>query len=222
MIIALLTRRIMKTRRSSSDAKDFILDIAEEALIEVGVKGLKISHLAKLGDMRHSNIIYHFGSIEGVRTALMNRLIGRHVSEIMNIVKEVNHTKPEPASAITTLIISRIFKMYSEPYMPALIGWKLSNSSGEPIHEVEIMIEGFIQVTSSKLMELGQIAQSKRENVLTIVTMVLSVCIGNMFINSLWSKNLTSPEINKSLEEWVTKTVIKMSTGENNELNKGL
>lgn len=200
----------MQSRRKSSDAKEFILDVAEEALIEVGVDGLKIGGLAERASMRHSNLIYHFGSIQGLRTELMNRLIGRYVSEVVDIVQEVNGKENDDTIVTTNLIIERIFKMYSEPYMPALIGWKLSRSSEEPFQQVEIMVEGFIKVTSAKLSELGRIEQSSRENILKVIHMVLSVCIGNMFLNSLWSKNLTGKTNDEFLKSWVVESVTAM------------
>lgn len=205
----------MKTRRKSADSKDFILDVAEKTLIEVGLSGLKISVIAERANMRHSNIIYHFGSIEDVRTELMKRLIGRHVSDIMNIVQEVGNKNSEEITAVPAIVIKRLFAMYSDPYLPALLGWRLSSSPGKPNQEIEMMVEGFIQITSTNLTELNLVEQAKRDNILTIVHMALSVCIGNMFLKSMWSDNITSQAIDASLEAWVTKTVTEMTGVEN-------
>lgn len=201
----------MKSRRNSTDAKEYILNVAEQSLIENGVNGLKISQLAERAHMRHANIIYHFGSIEGVRKALMARLISRNISEIMDIAKEVEDKSIEEALSIPAEMVERLFDQFSKPYMLALFGWKLSHSPGEPIQEMEMMIEGFVHLTSTKLTELGQVKQARRENILTIIHMGLSVCIGSMFLNSILTKSQTSPEINKKIKSWVIQSVTDMS-----------
>lgn len=64
-----------RVRRSSEAARENILAAAEAILVEQGPQALKLADVAKAAGVVHANVIHHFGSISGVETALMERMI---------------------------------------------------------------------------------------------------------------------------------------------------
>lgn len=64
-----------RVRRSPEAARENILAAAEAILVEQGPQALKLADVAKAAGVVHANVIHHFGSISGVETALMERMI---------------------------------------------------------------------------------------------------------------------------------------------------
>lgn len=206
----------MKNRRSSSDAKEHILQTAEEALIDVGLKGLKLKALADRAKMRYPNIIYHFGSIEGVRKALMSRLIGRMTSQVIQIIQKPDGQDFEDRATIRSSIMDIMFEIHSQPYMVSLIAWKISNNPNNPIEEIELIVESLITIVSKKLEGWGLVEQAKRENVLTAIHMGLSVVLGRMLLISLLPESLKSVEIDDALKKWIVNSIAEMTEPDQN------
>lgn len=67
--------RPTRVRRSPEAARENILAAAETILVEHGPQALKLADVAKAAGVVHANVIHHFGSISGVETALMERMI---------------------------------------------------------------------------------------------------------------------------------------------------
>lgn len=67
--------RPTRVRRSPEAARENILAAAEAILVEHGPQALKLADVAKAAGVVHANVIHHFGSIAGVETALMERMI---------------------------------------------------------------------------------------------------------------------------------------------------
>ena len=67
--------RPTRVRRSPEAARENILSAAEAILVEHGPQALKLADVAKAAGVVHANVIHHFGSISGVETALMERMI---------------------------------------------------------------------------------------------------------------------------------------------------
>ena len=77
-----------KTHKSPEQARDAILDAAEELMVEVGPAGLRISAVAKKAGMAHPNIIHHFGSRDGLVNALADRVGERATARITQAIKQ--------------------------------------------------------------------------------------------------------------------------------------
>lgn len=56
---------------------------AELILVEQGPQAIKLADVAKGAGVVHANVIHHFGSIAGVETALMERMIRRLADQVI-------------------------------------------------------------------------------------------------------------------------------------------
>ncbi|HJV41411.1 TetR/AcrR family transcriptional regulator [Caulobacter sp.] len=72
-----------RIRRSPEAARENILAAAEAILVEQGPQALKLADVAKAAGVVHANVIHHFGSIAGVETALMERMIRQLAEKII-------------------------------------------------------------------------------------------------------------------------------------------
>lgn len=75
--------RPTRVRRSPEAARENILAAAEAILVEHGPQALKLADVAKAAGVVHANVIHHFGSISGVETALMERMIRQLADKVI-------------------------------------------------------------------------------------------------------------------------------------------
>lgn len=74
-----------RTRRSPEASRDNILAAAETILLASGPQDLKLAEVAKTAGVANATVLHHFGSIDGVQTALMERMVRQLVDEVLAI-----------------------------------------------------------------------------------------------------------------------------------------
>lgn len=72
-----------RVRRTPEAARENILAAAEALLVEQGPQAIKLADVAKAAGVVHANVIHHFGSIAGVETALMERMIRQLTDKVL-------------------------------------------------------------------------------------------------------------------------------------------
>ncbi|WP_454759712.1 TetR/AcrR family transcriptional regulator [Caulobacter segnis] len=72
-----------RVRRTPEAARENILAAAEVLLVEHGPQAIKLADVAKAAGVVHANVIHHFGSIAGVETALMERMIRQLTDKVL-------------------------------------------------------------------------------------------------------------------------------------------
>lgn len=77
-----------RVRRAPEDARANILAAAEKLLIERGPLALKLADVALAADVANASVIHHFGSIDGLHAALMERMVGQLVAEVLAIADQ--------------------------------------------------------------------------------------------------------------------------------------
>jgi AcrR family transcriptional regulator len=75
-----------KNHRSPEEARAAILDAAEKVIVEVGTAGLRISAVAKGANMAHPNVLHHFGSRDGLISAVAERVGNRATERITSAI----------------------------------------------------------------------------------------------------------------------------------------
>lgn len=76
------SRDRQRVRRSPEAARDNILAAAEALLVERGPQALKLADVAAASGVANATVLHHFGSVDGVQTALMERMIRQLVQRI--------------------------------------------------------------------------------------------------------------------------------------------
>lgn len=76
------TRR-PRVRRSAEDARENILSAAERLLVATGPQALKLVDVAAEAGIAQATVLHHFGSIDGVQAALMERMVRQLVAQIL-------------------------------------------------------------------------------------------------------------------------------------------
>jgi AcrR family transcriptional regulator len=74
-----------RIRRTSEESRANILAAAETLLVEQGPQTLRLADVAKAAGVANATVLHHFGSIDAVQQALMERMIADLVDAIMAI-----------------------------------------------------------------------------------------------------------------------------------------
>lgn len=77
-----------RLRRSAGAARDNILEAAEALLTAGGPQDLKLTEVARGAGVATATVLHHFGSIDGVQAALMERMVTALVARVMAIAAE--------------------------------------------------------------------------------------------------------------------------------------
>jgi AcrR family transcriptional regulator len=72
-----------RVRRSQEASRDNILAAAERLLVSGGPQTLRLADVAKEAGVANATVLHHFGTIDGVQTALMDRMIVELVSGLL-------------------------------------------------------------------------------------------------------------------------------------------
>lgn len=75
----------VRVRRAPEDARAHILGAAEKLLVEHGPLALKLVDVASAAGVANASVLHHFGSIDGLHAALMERMVGQLVGDVLAI-----------------------------------------------------------------------------------------------------------------------------------------
>lgn len=85
-----------RKRRSADEAREAILDAAEQLLRDVGPGGIRLQEVAQKVGVSHPTVLHHFGSREGLLDAVVQRsLTSVHAGllEAINDARGVDHIR---------------------------------------------------------------------------------------------------------------------------------
>lgn len=75
----------VRVRRAPAEARDNILNAAEKLLVERGPLALKLADVAAAAGVANASVIHHFGSIDDLHAALMERMVSQLIAEVLAI-----------------------------------------------------------------------------------------------------------------------------------------
>jgi AcrR family transcriptional regulator len=107
-----------RLRRSPLASRENILAAAEAILLEDGPQNLKLAKVAAAAGVVHATVLHHFGSIDGVQSALMARMIEQLVGRVLAITAKAS-TPGEMASEG----VKALFDAFEEKGAARLAAW---------------------------------------------------------------------------------------------------
>lgn len=120
-----------RVRRPAAAAREHVLDAAERILVAQGPAGLKLSDVAREAKVTNGNVLHHFGTIEGVQHALMERIV-RRVTDRAIAIAETDMAPPERMR----LAIDALFTALGDPATARLAAWLTLVHDEERMNEV--------------------------------------------------------------------------------------
>lgn len=90
----------IRVRRAPEDARTNILAAAEKLLVERGPLALKLADVAAAAGVANASVMHHFGSIDGLHAALMERMVSQLIADVMALADEGGPTRDDKQEAV--------------------------------------------------------------------------------------------------------------------------
>ena len=105
-----------RVRRDAGAARDNILNAAEKLLLNEGPLALKLTDVAAAAAVANASVLHHFGSIEGLRAALMERMVGQLIADVMALADGDHAAKQEA-------VFQALFDVFENRNAARLAAW---------------------------------------------------------------------------------------------------
>ncbi len=166
-----------RVRRSPTAARLAVLDVAERRLREHGLDGLAIVEVAAEAGMSHATLLHHFGSSDGMRAALIERMATNLLGEVSALLGR------EDAQAHTGGdFFVRLFEALAGGGHAKLIGWQnlVAHRDGKArmSSETRTLFKQVLASFRNKLIARGRDASTADRDSRFIVLLVVSSAIG--------------------------------------------
>jgi AcrR family transcriptional regulator len=134
-----------RLRRSPEAARDNILAAAEAILRASGPLDIKLTEVAAQAGVATATVLHHFGSIDGVQTALMERMVTRLAARVMAIAA----SSPEGALAVEADIA--LFDAFEEHGAARLAAWLVMTGEAKRLSVVKRAVDEVVDLTLARL-----------------------------------------------------------------------
>ena len=160
-----------RVRRTPEQAREEILAVARTRLLEHGIEGLRVADVARDLRMSHATLLHHFGSSEGMRTALITRMGADVLTELLATMDDAQTSEAQRARWLSTT-----FATLAEARHGQLFAWlalqpgQAGAAAADQIATPTANLFGELLARMQKVMPLAQ-AQF-------LVTLVVTSAIG--------------------------------------------
>jgi AcrR family transcriptional regulator len=123
-LVPRLTKQARKprTRLSAEQARDTILDVTEQRLLEVGPQGLRLQDIARTANTSHPTVLHHFGSREELIDAVASRAVKKLQLELLSAFTDLDPDSSR-ARPLAQRILERIDQVLRVHGHARLLAW---------------------------------------------------------------------------------------------------
>jgi AcrR family transcriptional regulator len=168
-----------RIRRSPEAARENILAAAEALLVERGPQALKLADVAAQAGVSNATVLHHFSSIDGVQTALMERMIAQLVERILAIAPDGD------IQAMRGAGIEALFDAFETRGAARLAAWL--ELTGE-WRRLTIVRKAVQEVVARNLARTGLPTAAAEDMVLLNVTLAMGVGLFGRSLAALMGK----------------------------------
>ncbi|MDF1680782.1 TetR/AcrR family transcriptional regulator [Ponticaulis sp.] len=168
-----------RIRRTPEESRANILASAERLLTERGPQTLRLADVAKEAGVANATVLHHFGTIDGVHTALMERMIAELVEKVMAI-ELTEDTEVSRAHALTTL-----FEAFEQKQASKLAAWlELTHQAGRLTNVRQVVRD----VTRTKFHHQNVPEDVVEDVMLVCITLALGVGLFGQTLSEMLGK----------------------------------
>ncbi len=133
-----------RIRRSPEASRENILIAAENLLVAQGPQSLRLVDVAKSAGVANATVLHHFGTIDGVQNALMEKMIAELVASIL----EMN--VPADTREARRLALRNLFDAFERKGAARLAAWLELTDESRRLRSVREAVQTVIRQHSSQ------------------------------------------------------------------------
>lgn len=156
-----------RIRRSPEASRDNILVAAERLLVRNGPQSLRLADVAKEAGVANATVLHHFGTIDAVQTALMERMIAELVSGLLAM------DVPADPRAARAAGLQNLFDAFENKGAARLAAWLELTDESRRLRTVREAVQTVIR---HKIRAL-EVDESRLEDVV-LISVILAIGVG--------------------------------------------
>lgn len=146
----------VRVRREAGAARDNILNAAEKLLLKEGPLALKLAEVASAAGVANASVLHHFGSIDGLHAALMERMVSQLIADVLAIADQGGARVDQQEAVFHALF--DVFEAHGAARLAAwleLTGeWRRMTHIRDAVREVVVRRASFGDVTPKQAEDL--------------------------------------------------------------------
>jgi AcrR family transcriptional regulator len=137
-----------RKRRTAGEARKMILNAAEVRLTEVGPEGLKLQEIARDVGVSHPAILHHFGSRQGLVTAVVQRALDSLRNDVLALVRDhMSKTQPVDVPGL----LQKTYEVLAQRGHARLLAWLILTGTG--VNDEGLYLRGLAEASHVKMGE---------------------------------------------------------------------
>jgi AcrR family transcriptional regulator len=172
-----------RRRRDAAASQAAILDAAEVLLAAGGASGIRLQQVAADAGVSHPTVLHHFGSREGLVTAVVNRALGAIHTDLVAAIQASSGGEERLAE-----LLEAVFAALTRTGRARVLLWLALE--GHSVDEVEVRLSDVVDAThalrTANAKGRGQARGAGREDTArTVVLASLALVAGAVMLPSL-------------------------------------
>ncbi len=158
----------VRVRRAPEAARDNILAAAERLLVDDGPLALKLADVAAGAGVANASVIHHFGSIDGLHAALMERMVNQLIADVLAIADQAGERDDKQEA-----VFQALFDVFETRGAARLAAWlELTGEWRRMTH-----IRDAVRMVILKRASFGDVTSKQAED-LVLISVTLAMGAG--------------------------------------------
>lgn len=156
-----------RIRRSPEASRENILIAAERLLVAHGPQSLRLVDVAKAAGVANATVLHHFGTIDGVQSALMEKMIGELVSGLLEM------DLPADPKAARGIAIQKLFDAFENKGAARLAAWLELTDESRRLRTVREAVQTIIR----QKINQPELSEAQLEDSI-LISVILAIGVG--------------------------------------------
>lgn len=168
--------RVRRRRRTPDEARLEALVCARARLLSGGPDSVTLKAVADDLGMTHANLIHHFGSAEGLQSALMGSMVADLSRDLEAAIARLRTDEGAPLELVTA-----VFDAFAEGGAGKLAAWIVLKGDLSHLEPVRDAVNGLVHVIQEKL---GDPSDASRDRLSSAVLFIALSAFGEALIGT--------------------------------------
>lgn len=171
-----------RVRRSPEASRENILIAAEGLLVKQGPQSLRLADVAKAAGVANATVLHHFGTIDGVQAALMEKMIGELVVMILEL------KVPEAPGEARAAALKRLFDAFENRGAARLAAWLELTDESRRLRSVREAVQSVVRMHADRGGQGDMTAEQLEDAILVSVILAIGVGLFGPTLSDLLGK----------------------------------
>lgn len=155
-----------RRKRHAGEAREEGLAAARALLMEGGPASVTLANVGREIGMSHTNVIHHFGSAEGLQSALMGSMIRDLASALDDAVE---HLKTD--SAAPSILVDQVFDAFDQGGAGQLAAWIVLSRESEHLEPIQQAVLDLVAAIGGKL-----VGDAEADDRMRAIVLLIAIC----------------------------------------------